>query len=69
MAIEIIKKGRDLNPKYQGTCIHCECVFSFQSEDVVSQKSWRNEWYAKIRCPHCSRIVDICMDDVKIIEE
>ena len=69
MAIEIIKKGRIPNSKYQGTCGHCECVFSFQDEDIILQESWRNELYAKVRCPSCRKIANISMDGVKIIEE
>ena len=69
MAIEIIKEGKIRNPKYQGTCNHCKCVFSFQEEDVMLQESWRNETYVKIRCPYCKQICTINIDRAKIIEE
>ena len=68
MAIEIIKEGRDLNPKYRGTCNRCECVFLFQDEDILKKESWRNEQYVEVRCPHCKRICTICSDGLKIIE-
>ena len=65
MAIKIIKKGKELNPNYQGTCEHCECVFSFQEEDIMLKESWRNELYAKIYCPHCGKLCAIGMDGIK----
>lgn len=69
MAIEIIKKRKELSPKYQGTCDHCECVFSFQEEDIMLKESWRNEHYVKLRCPSCGRVCSISMDGVKIIKQ
>lgn len=69
MAIEIIKKGKKLNPKYRGTCNHCECVFSFQNEDILTRESWRNEQYAEVRCPYCGKVCSIGMDGVKVIEQ
>lgn len=69
MAIEIIKEGKELSPKYQGTCNHCECVFSFQEEDIMLKESWRNEHYVKLRCPSCGRVCSISMDGVKIIKQ
>ena len=68
MAIEIMKEGRNLAPKYRGTCNHCECVFSFQNEDILKKESWRNEQYVEVRCPHCKTICTISFDGIKIIE-
>ena len=69
MATEIIKKGRNPYTKYQGICSHCECVFSFQEDDIIKRESWRNEQYAKVLCPYCKREAAISMDEVKILEE
>ena len=69
MAIEIIKEGKISNPKYQGTCNYCECVFTFQGEDIMLQESWRNETYVKLRCPYCKKICSISIEGSKIIEE
>lgn len=53
MAIKIIKKGRDLTPKYKAECPTCGCIFSYQEEDVLYQDFHRNVRYANVRCPHC----------------
>lgn len=53
MAIEIIKKGRDLTPKYKAECPDCGCIFSYQEEDVLYRNFYNNVEYVNIRCPHC----------------
>lgn len=68
MATEIIKKGRSPYTKYQGTCDHCECVFTFQEDDIFKRELWKNERYAIILCPNCKRYATVSMEGVKIIE-
>jgi len=49
--IKIIKHGHE---QYRMTCKYCECLFSFEDEDIKSNGSQRDyeEW---INCPECGR--------------
>lgn len=65
MAIEIIKKGRDLTPKYKAECPNCGCIFSYQEEDVLYMDFNKNVYYARIRCPHCENSFHTGLIEIK----
>lgn len=49
--IKIIKHGHE---QYRMTCKYCECLFSFEDEDIKDNGNQRDyeEW---INCPECGR--------------
>ena len=49
--ITIIKHG---HAQYNLTCKFCECVFTFEDEDIENNGSLR-DWSEWIVCPECNR--------------
>ena len=49
--IKVIKHGHE---QYRATCKYCECVFSFEDEDIRNNGSQR-DWEEWITCPECNR--------------
>lgn len=68
MAKEIIKHGPQAK-KYITTCHHCQCVFSFQWEDVCKRESFRNETYMSVTCPNCDSMCTQCLEDAETVKE
>lgn len=49
--IKVIKHG---HPQYKLTCKFCECVFTFDGEDIRNNGcQW--DWAEWIVCPECNR--------------
>lgn len=49
--IKIIKHG---HAQYKATCKYCECIFSFEDEDIQNSGcQW--DWYEWVTCPECHR--------------
>ena len=49
--IKIIKHGHE---QYRMICKYCECLFSFEDEDIQNNGSQR-DWEEWIVCPECKR--------------
>jgi len=49
--IKIIKHGHE---QYRMTCKYCECLFSFEDEDIHNNGSQR-DWEEWVVCPECKR--------------
>lgn len=47
--ITVLKHGK---PRYQMTCDTCECVFTFEEEDIQN-KEFSPEFFPWIKCPEC----------------
>ena len=49
--IKVIKHGHE---QYRATCKYCECIFSFEDEDIQNSGcQW--DWYEWITCPECHK--------------
>jgi hypothetical protein len=57
MAVQIIKPGNLpwQEREWRGTCIYCQCVFSFLGSDAERWSSCRNEEGLKLPCPCCGK--------------
>ena len=42
--------------KYRATCPYCNCVFTFQTEDIIKILSFNEQ---HIKCPECDWILHI----------
>ena len=75
MAIKIISKGKDLdNPIFAQRCPNCDCVFTYQNEDVYRKPTGRyyrnfedyfmdgcdrQEIMVSVKCPWCHRKIHV----------
>lgn len=53
--IKVIKHG---HAQYKITCHYCECIFSFEDEDIRNNGCQR-DWVEWITCPECGKDNDI----------
>lgn len=54
--IKIIKHGI-YNNKIKCCC--CDCIFTFEKEDVVTNRTNTQEWVGVVKCPECGEINNI----------
>ena len=53
--IKIIKHG---HAQYKATCKYCECIFSFEDQDIQNNGcQW--DWCEWVICPECHRQTEI----------
>ena len=50
---------------YKTTCYHCQCVFSYQTEDIKSKRN-DNRPCSVVKCPNCKQTI---IADGKLIKE
>lgn len=53
--IKVIKHGKIRKCE----CHKCECVFTFEKDDIKNSNLGRNEYYDYVKCPDCGEDIEI----------
>lgn len=57
--VKMIEPGKRKRKRlYKGTCRYCECIFEFDTEDVIVSKTVDHIFY-EIVCPFCYTGVNV----------